>query len=78
MSPSASRQNLGAEGAYEDGDVVMGPQVLLNGADRDGEKVRAGRNTFDLLGCRGAILRAVKCTLSRCLKTNGIYKEFEA
>jgi hypothetical protein len=41
----------GTKGAYQDGDLVMGPRVLLTGVDEDGEKVllRAGRNTFDLL-----------------------------
>jgi len=38
----------GAKDAYQDGDLVMAPQVLLNGRDQDGKKVRA-QNTFDLL-----------------------------
>jgi hypothetical protein len=39
----------GEKGAYKDGDLVMGPQVLLNGVDNEGNKVRTGRNTADLL-----------------------------
>jgi hypothetical protein len=39
----------GTQGAYQDGDLVMGPQELLNGFAPNGENVRKGRNTFDLL-----------------------------
>jgi len=46
---AALAKSPATEGAYQDGDLVMGPQVLLNGADRNGDKVR-GENTYDLLG----------------------------
>jgi hypothetical protein len=38
----------GAKGAYQDGDLVMVPQLLLNGKDVNGKQVRA-QNTADLL-----------------------------
>jgi hypothetical protein len=31
----------GTQGAYQDGDLVMGPQVLLNGVEVNGVKVRS-------------------------------------
>jgi hypothetical protein len=53
----------GAQGAYEDGDLVMGPQVLLNGRNVDGDKVRA-HNTFDLLSAsKGDAFKNIAGTL---------------
>jgi len=54
----------GTQGAYEDGDLVMGPQMLLNGVDRDGAKVRARWNTFDLLSrSKGEAFKNISETL---------------
>jgi len=53
----------GTEGTYRDGDLVMGPQVLLNGVDRDGKKSRAA-NTFALLrGSKGDAFKSISNTL---------------
>jgi hypothetical protein len=53
----------GAQGAYQDGDLVMGPQVLLNGRNVDGDKVRA-HNTFDLLSAsKGDAFKNIAGTL---------------
>jgi hypothetical protein len=53
-----------ADGAYQDGDLVMGPQVLLNGRDVNGKQVRAGRNTFDLLsGSKNTAFKQISETL---------------
>ena len=51
-------------GAYRDGDRVIGPQVLLNGVNNDGVKVRAGTNTYDLLlGSMGEVFNHIAKTL---------------
>jgi hypothetical protein len=53
----------GAKGAYQDSNLVMAPQVLLNGVDRDGEKVRA-QNTVDLLSrSKGNAFKQISETL---------------
>jgi hypothetical protein len=60
---AALSKSSGTEGAYKDGDLVMGPQVLLNGRNVDGDKVRA-QNTFDLLsGSKGDALKNISKTL---------------
>ena len=61
---TALAKSPGAEGAYEDGDLVMGPQVLLNGVDRDGKKVRS-ENTYDLRsGSKGEAFTNLSQTLT--------------
>jgi hypothetical protein len=39
----------GTQGAYQDGDLVLGPQEFLNGFATSGLQVRKGQNAFDLL-----------------------------
>jgi hypothetical protein len=64
---SALRQALakppGTQGAYQDGDLVMAPKLLLNGRDIGGDKVRA-QNTFDLLSAsKGDVFKNIAGTL---------------
>jgi hypothetical protein len=55
----------GATGVYQDGDLVIGPQELLNGFALNGENVGKRRNTFDLLS--GSKDNALK-NISKILK----------
>src|ERR1035441_4510662 len=58
----------GAKGAYKDGDLVMGSQLLLSGENNYREKVRA-QNTFDLLSeSKGRPFEAISATLNAALK----------
>jgi hypothetical protein len=62
LSAALSRPS-GTQGAYKDGDLVMGPRVLLNGRDVDGDKIRA-QNTYDLLsGPKKEAFKNVSATL---------------
>jgi hypothetical protein len=62
----------GTQGAYQDGDLVMGPQELLNGFAPNGENVRKGRNTFDLLsGAHGTELKNISKTLKEARSDDG-------
>jgi hypothetical protein len=68
---AALAKSPGTEGAYKDGDLVMGPQVFLNGVDRKGSKVRA-ENTYDLLsGPKNEAFKNISQTLKDASSDNG-------
>jgi hypothetical protein len=61
----------GTNGTYQDSDLVMAPQLLLNGRDIRGEKVRS-RNAFDLLGrSTGNAFKNIAETLRDAGSVNG-------
>jgi hypothetical protein len=53
----------GAKGAYGNGDLVIAPEVLLNGQDADGNKIRS-QNTYDLSRSNGDVFQDISRTLS--------------
>jgi len=54
----------GSQGAYQDGDLVMAPQLLLNGRDMNGKQVRAELNTaYVLRGSKGNAFNKISETL---------------